>query len=81
MYMYIAAHLAQFTFQSHGFDHMLTFHNLKRLGLFCEAEPSSAANQKLSQLGKFGSEVANIARSSPFRSLSKRLGLVRVQLT
>lgn len=64
--------------QSHGFEHLLTFHNLRKLGLFCESEPSSsAANQRLvSQLGKLGSEVANIARSSPFRSLSKRLALV-----
>ena len=54
---------------------MLTFGNLKRLGLYTELENQSAASKSF---GKFA-EVANIAKNSPFRTLSKKLNLVRTE--
>ena len=49
--------------QSHGFEHMVTFFNLKKLGILVEQESSS--------------KVAAVKlRRSQFRQLSNKLGLV-----
>ena len=49
--------------QSHGFEHMVTFFNLKKLGILVEQESSS--------------KVAAVKlRRSQFRQLSSKLGLV-----
>ncbi len=55
---------------------MMTFHNLKRLGLLNEKEHSSTHAKNFSKIAA----VANIPHSSNFRSLAKKLHLVSVHL-
>lgn len=57
--------------QSFGFDQLLTLYNLKRVGLFAEAEKTQAAKH----FGKMAAAV-NIPLPCPFRSICKRLNLV-----
>ena len=51
---------------------MLTFHNLKRVGLLVEKEPATTHTKNLNKLAA----VANIPKSSNFRALCKKLHLV-----
>ena len=62
-----------FSTQSHGFEHMLTFHNLKQLGLLEEREAAPSSKP----LGKVAA-ITSLQRSSAFRALSKKLNLVRL---
>ncbi len=62
-----------FCLQSFGFEHMLTFYNLKRLGLLVEKEPTTShATKNLNKLA-----AVAIPKSSNFRALCKKLHLVR----
>ncbi|XP_052795879.1 vacuolar protein sorting-associated protein 33B-like [Mya arenaria] len=54
--------------QSYGFEHMITFHNLKKVGLLREQEVPAGS--------KVTAGVAAITRSSAFKSLRKRLNLI-----
>ncbi|XP_054859036.1 vacuolar protein sorting-associated protein 33B [Eublepharis macularius] len=71
--------------QSYGPEHLLTFHNLKRLGLLMEQVPGetlTAVENKVSKLvtdraaGKLSDAFSSLARKSNFRALSKKLGLI-----
>ena len=59
--------------QSHGFEYMLTFHNLKKLGLYREVE-SAASTRPLGKVA--AAAMANIPKTSVFRSVCKKLQLV-----
>ncbi|NWY25501.1 VP33B protein, partial [Pheucticus melanocephalus] len=72
--------------QSYGPEHLLTFHNLKRIGLLTEqaaGETLTAMESKVSKLvtdraaGKITDAFSSLARKSNFRAISKKLGLVR----
>uniref|UniRef100_A0A8C8RQA0 Vacuolar protein sorting-associated protein 33B n=1 Tax=Pelusios castaneus TaxID=367368 RepID=A0A8C8RQA0_9SAUR len=71
--------------QSYGPEHLLTFHNLKRIGLLTEQAPGealTAVESKVSKLvtdraaGKLTDAFSSLARRSNFRGISKRLGLI-----
>ncbi|KAM6257240.1 vacuolar protein sorting-associated protein 33B isoform 2-T2 [Porphyrio hochstetteri] len=71
--------------QSYGPEHLLTFHNLKRMGLLTEqsaGETLTAVESKVSRLvtdraaGKITDAFNSLARKSNFRALSKKLGLI-----
>uniref|UniRef100_A0A452H1G4 VPS33B late endosome and lysosome associated n=1 Tax=Gopherus agassizii TaxID=38772 RepID=A0A452H1G4_9SAUR len=71
--------------QSYGPEHLLTFHNLKRIGLLTEQAPGetlTAVESKVSKLvtdraaGKLTDAFNSLARKSNFRGISKKLGLV-----
>ncbi|KAI1235308.1 hypothetical protein IHE44_0002951 [Lamprotornis superbus] len=71
--------------QSYGPEHLLTFHNLKRIGLLMEqsaGETLTAVESKVSKLvtdraaGKITDAFNSLARKSNFRAISKKLGLV-----
>uniref|UniRef100_A0A8U7NCB0 VPS33B late endosome and lysosome associated n=1 Tax=Corvus moneduloides TaxID=1196302 RepID=A0A8U7NCB0_CORMO len=71
--------------QSYGPEHLLTFHNLKRIGLLTEqsaGETLTAVESKVSKLvtdraaGKITDAFNSLARKSNFRAISKKLGLV-----
>ncbi|NWV15303.1 VP33B protein, partial [Ptilonorhynchus violaceus] len=71
--------------QSYGPDHLLTFHNLKRIGLLTEqsaGETLTAMESKVSKLvtdraaGKITDAFNSLARKSNFRAISKKLGLI-----
>ncbi|CAM4638222.1 unnamed protein product [Caretta caretta] len=71
--------------QSYGPEHLLTFHNLKRIGLLTEQAPGetlTAVESKVSKLvtdraaGKLTDAFNSLARKSNFRGLSKKLGLI-----
>ncbi|NXT42341.1 VP33B protein, partial [Pelecanoides urinatrix] len=71
--------------QSYGPEHLLTFHNLKRIGLLTEqsaGETLTAVESKVSKLvtdraaGKITDAFNSLARKSNFRALSKKLGLI-----
>ena len=51
---------------------MLTFHNLKKLNLYREQESTSAMSKPLGKVAA----VANLPKSSTFRTVCKRLQLV-----
>ncbi|XP_067327466.1 vacuolar protein sorting-associated protein 33B [Anolis sagrei] len=71
--------------QSYGPEHLLTFHNLKSLGILTEQVPGeavTAVENKVSRLvtdraaGKLSDAFSSLARKSNFRSISKKLGLI-----
>ncbi|XP_064373847.1 vacuolar protein sorting-associated protein 33B isoform X5 [Dromaius novaehollandiae] len=71
--------------QSYGPEHLLTFHNLKRIGLLTEQSPGetlTAVESKVSKLvtdraaGKITDAFNSLARKSNFRGISKKLGLI-----
>ncbi|NXB74644.1 VP33B protein, partial [Donacobius atricapilla] len=71
--------------QSYGPEHLLTFHNLKRIGLLTEQSPGdtlTAVESKVSKLvtdraaGKITDAFNSLARKSNFRAISKKLGLI-----
>ncbi|NXL79059.1 VP33B protein, partial [Leptocoma aspasia] len=71
--------------QSYGPEHLLTFHNLKRMGLLTEqsaGETLTAMESKVSKLvtdraaGKITDAFNSLARKSNFRAISKKLGLI-----
>ncbi|XP_078236973.1 vacuolar protein sorting-associated protein 33B isoform X1 [Pogona vitticeps] len=71
--------------QSYGPEHLLTFHNLKHLGLLTEQAPGetlTAVESKVSKLvtdraaGKLSDAFSSLARKSNFRGISKKLGLI-----
>ncbi|KAJ6662827.1 hypothetical protein lerEdw1_011031 [Lerista edwardsae] len=71
--------------QSYGPEHLLTFHNLKHLGLLTEQVPGetlTAVESKVSKLvtdraaGKISDAFSSLARKSNFRGISKKLGLI-----
>uniref|UniRef100_A0A8D0GEJ8 VPS33B late endosome and lysosome associated n=1 Tax=Sphenodon punctatus TaxID=8508 RepID=A0A8D0GEJ8_SPHPU len=71
--------------QSYGPEHLLTFHNLRRMGLLTEQAPGdtlTAMESKVSKLvtdraaGKLTDAFSSLARKSNFRGISKKLGLI-----
>uniref|UniRef100_A0A3P9J7C0 VPS33B late endosome and lysosome associated n=1 Tax=Oryzias latipes TaxID=8090 RepID=A0A3P9J7C0_ORYLA len=71
--------------QSYGFDHLLTFSNLRQLGLLVEqqgAETLTVMESKVGKLvndktaGKITDAFSSLARRSHFRALSRKLNLV-----
>ncbi|KAL3865585.1 hypothetical protein ACJMK2_042960, partial [Sinanodonta woodiana] len=58
---------------SHGFEQMLTFYNMKKLGLFREQNPSF---QSAKPLPKMATGIDPLAGNSNFKALRKRLNLV-----
>ncbi|NXB05331.1 VP33B protein, partial [Cnemophilus loriae] len=71
--------------QSYGPEHLLTFHNLKCIGLLTEqsaGETLTAVESKVSKLvtdraaGKITDAFNSLARKSNFRAISKKLGLI-----
>ncbi|XP_066859834.1 vacuolar protein sorting-associated protein 33B isoform X2 [Anser cygnoides] len=71
--------------QSYGPEHLLTFHNLKRIGLLTEqaaGETLTAVENRVSKLvtdraaGKITDAFNSLARKSNFRAISKKLGLI-----
>ncbi|NWT17765.1 VP33B protein, partial [Vireo altiloquus] len=71
--------------QSYGPEHLLTFHNLKHIGLLMEqsaGETLTAVESKVSKLvtdraaGKITDAFNSLARKSNFRAISKKLGLI-----
>ncbi|XP_024118972.1 vacuolar protein sorting-associated protein 33B [Oryzias melastigma] len=71
--------------QSYGFDHLLTFSNLRQLGLLMEqqgAETLTAMESKVGKLvndktaGKITDAFSSLAKRSHFRALSRKLNLV-----
>ncbi|NXW68858.1 VP33B protein, partial [Hirundo rustica] len=71
--------------QSYGPEHLLTFHNLKRIGLLTEqsaGDTLTAVESKVSKLvtdraaGKITDAFNSLARKSNFRAMSKKLGLM-----
>ncbi|KAM6308551.1 vacuolar protein sorting-associated protein 33B [Aegotheles albertisi] len=71
--------------QSYGPEHLLTFHNLRRMGLLTEqaaGETLTAMESKVSKLvtdraaGKITDAFNSLARKSNFRAISKKLGLI-----
>uniref|UniRef100_A0A8C3RF42 VP33B protein n=1 Tax=Cyanoderma ruficeps TaxID=181631 RepID=A0A8C3RF42_9PASS len=71
--------------QSYGPEHLLTFHNLKRIGLLTEqsaGDTLTAVESKVSKLvtdraaGKITDAFNSLARKSNFRAISKKLGLI-----
>ncbi|NXX85401.1 VP33B protein, partial [Urocolius indicus] len=71
--------------QSYGPEHLLTFHNLKRIGLLTEqsaGETLTAVESRVSKLvtdraaGKITDAFNSLARKSNFRAISKKLGLI-----
>lgn len=61
--------------QSHGFEQLVTFSNLKSLGIVTEQETGSQAG---TPLNKVASGMAAMTRRSTFQSLCKKLSLVRI---
>ncbi|XP_054466386.1 vacuolar protein sorting-associated protein 33B [Anoplopoma fimbria] len=71
--------------QSYGADHLLTFANLKQLGVLVEQPPGetlTAMESKVGKLvndktaGKLSDAFSSLARKSNFRALSRKLNLV-----
>ncbi|XP_048473016.1 vacuolar protein sorting-associated protein 33B [Rhincodon typus] len=71
--------------QSYGYDHILTFANLKQIGLLTEQQPGETLTAVESTMGKLVTDKAvgkltdafsSLARKSHFRALSKRLNLI-----
>ncbi|XP_071670005.1 vacuolar protein sorting-associated protein 33B isoform X2 [Patagioenas fasciata] len=76
--------------QSYGPEHLLTFHNLKRMGLLTEqaaGETLTAVESRVSKLvtdraaGKITDAFNSLAKKSNFRAISKKLGLGLLQAT
>uniref|UniRef100_A0A8C9S310 VPS33B late endosome and lysosome associated n=1 Tax=Scleropages formosus TaxID=113540 RepID=A0A8C9S310_SCLFO len=72
-------------FQSYGIEHLLTFANLRQLGLLVEQQPGDALTAMESKVGKLVNDktaekltgaFSSLAKKSNFRALSKKLALV-----
>ncbi|CAJ1049888.1 vacuolar protein sorting-associated protein 33B [Xyrichtys novacula] len=71
--------------QSYGVDHLLTFANLRQLGLLVEQQPGETLTVMESKVGKLVNDktagkltdaFSSLAKKSNFRALSRRLNLV-----
>uniref|UniRef100_A0A3B5QKI1 VPS33B late endosome and lysosome associated n=1 Tax=Xiphophorus maculatus TaxID=8083 RepID=A0A3B5QKI1_XIPMA len=71
--------------QSYGADHLLTFSNLRQLGLLVEQQPGETLTVMESKVGKLVNDrtavkltdaFSSLAKKSHFRALSKKLNLV-----
>uniref|UniRef100_A0A3Q2PU29 VPS33B late endosome and lysosome associated n=1 Tax=Fundulus heteroclitus TaxID=8078 RepID=A0A3Q2PU29_FUNHE len=71
--------------QSYGADHLLTFSNLKQLGLLVEQQPGETLTVMESKVGKLVNDrtagkltdaFSSLAKKSNFRALSRKLNLV-----
>ncbi|XP_056134403.1 vacuolar protein sorting-associated protein 33B isoform X2 [Lampris incognitus] len=71
--------------QSYGVDHILTFTNLRQLGLLVEQQPGETLTVMESKVGKLVNDktagkltdaFSSLAKKSNFRALSRRLNLV-----
>ncbi|KAF3833041.1 hypothetical protein F7725_026706 [Dissostichus mawsoni] len=71
--------------QSYGVDHLLTFANLRQLGLLVEQQPGETLTVMESKVGKLVNDktggkltdaFSSLARKSHFRALSRKLNLV-----
>uniref|UniRef100_A0A671U4V1 VPS33B late endosome and lysosome associated n=1 Tax=Sparus aurata TaxID=8175 RepID=A0A671U4V1_SPAAU len=71
--------------QSYGVDHLLTFANLRQLGLLVEQPPGETLTVMESKVGKLVNDktagkltdaFSSLARKSHFRALSRKLNLV-----
>ncbi|XP_062927093.1 vacuolar protein sorting-associated protein 33B isoform X1 [Mobula hypostoma] len=71
--------------QSYGYEHLLTFANLKQIGLLTEQQPGETLTAMESTMGRLVTDKAvgkltdafsSLARKSHFRALSKRLNLI-----
>lgn len=71
--------------QSYGVDHLLTFHNLKQIGLLVEQQPGETLTVMESKVGKLVNDktagkltetFSSLAKKSNFRALSRKLNLV-----
>uniref|UniRef100_A0A4W6BZX1 VPS33B late endosome and lysosome associated n=1 Tax=Lates calcarifer TaxID=8187 RepID=A0A4W6BZX1_LATCA len=71
--------------QSYGVDHLLTFANLRQLGLLVEQQPGETLTVMESKVGKLVNDktagkltdaFSSLAKKSNFRALSKKLNLV-----
>ncbi|XP_028256867.1 vacuolar protein sorting-associated protein 33B [Parambassis ranga] len=71
--------------QSYGVDHLLTFSNLRQLGLLVEQQPGETLTVMESKVGKLVNDKAagkltdafsSLAKKSNFRALSRKLNLV-----
>ncbi|XP_008335317.1 vacuolar protein sorting-associated protein 33B [Cynoglossus semilaevis] len=71
--------------QSYGMNHLLTFANLKRLGLLVEQQPGETLTVMESKVGKLVNDktagkltdaFSSLAKKSNFRALSRKLNLV-----
>ncbi|XP_063433464.1 vacuolar protein sorting-associated protein 33B-like [Mytilus trossulus] len=60
--------------QSHGFEQMLTFYNLSKLGMITDQELTTI--QPATSLGKVTSSMAAMTKHSSFKSLCRRLALI-----
>ncbi|XP_064608476.1 vacuolar protein sorting-associated protein 33B-like [Liolophura sinensis] len=60
---------AQFL-HSHGFEHLLNFFNLKKLGLLCEQEVGPSGGMPL------GKMASSMGKRSVFQAVSKKLNLI-----
>ncbi|XP_041811827.1 vacuolar protein sorting-associated protein 33B isoform X1 [Chelmon rostratus] len=71
--------------QSYGVDHLLTFANLRQLGLLVEQQPGETLTVMESKVGKLVNDrtagkltdaFSSLAKKSNFRALSRKLSLV-----
>uniref|UniRef100_A0A1A7X9M0 Vacuolar protein sorting 33B n=1 Tax=Iconisemion striatum TaxID=60296 RepID=A0A1A7X9M0_9TELE len=71
--------------QSYGVDHLLTFSNLKQLGLLVEQQPGETLTVMESKVGKLVNDktagkltdaFSSLAKKGNFRALSRKLNLV-----
>ncbi|XP_020328594.1 vacuolar protein sorting-associated protein 33B isoform X1 [Oncorhynchus kisutch] len=71
--------------QSYGIEHLLTFSNLKQLGLLVEQQPGETLTVMESRVGKLVNDktagkltdaFSSLAKKSNFRALGRRLNLV-----
>ncbi|KAL6461463.1 hypothetical protein MHYP_G00296070 [Metynnis hypsauchen] len=71
--------------QSYGIEHLLTFANLKQIGLLVEQQPGETLTVMESKVGKLVNDktagkltdaFSSLAKKSNFRALSKRLMLI-----
>ncbi|KAM6942942.1 vacuolar protein sorting-associated protein 33B [Xenentodon cancila] len=71
--------------QSYGLDHLLTFSNLRQLGLLVEQQPGETLTVMESRVGKLVNDktagkltdaFSSLAKKSNFRALSRKLNLV-----
>uniref|UniRef100_A0A673WNY7 VPS33B late endosome and lysosome associated n=1 Tax=Salmo trutta TaxID=8032 RepID=A0A673WNY7_SALTR len=77
--------LSYFLSQSYGIEHLLTFSNLKQLGLLVEQQPGETLTVMESRVGKLVNDktagkltdaFSSLAKKSNFRALGRRLNLV-----
>uniref|UniRef100_A0A4W3HS07 VPS33B late endosome and lysosome associated n=1 Tax=Callorhinchus milii TaxID=7868 RepID=A0A4W3HS07_CALMI len=77
--------LFSMSLQSYGCSHILTFNNLKRIGLLTEQQPGETLTAVESTMGKLVTDktvgkltdaFSSLARKSHFRALSKKLNLI-----